>query len=365
MKKTSVILIVIVIITKIVSVIKDMTLANYYGISKVTDVYVVSITISTLFFAFFLSAIKSSFIPKYSEILKNESEGNANEFANSILTLIILVMIVLIGLVLIFTKQIVNVIAPGFDKELVDLTIYFTRISIFSILFTAIFSVFSGLLNINNIFLAPAVAVIPMQIVLIFTIIISSNSSIYLLPWGYVFASIIHLLFILPLLRKIKFRYKPKINFDDIHTKSFLVTIIPIFLSVALSDLSKIIDKALASTFHIGAISTLEYAHKLTGIVESIGVLSILTVIFPTLSKFAYSDIEKYKSKFIETFKLISLIAVPSMVGFMLMNLEFVDLVYGRGEFDTRAVFITARVLMFYSPTILFFSLRALYIRSF
>jgi putative peptidoglycan lipid II flippase len=345
--------------------IKDVFLVSYFGTSSITDIYIISITIPTLFFSFFLSAIKSSFIPKYINISSNESDENAKIFSSKIINITIFLIFLIISIVLFFTKEFVLLIAPGFDSEQINYAIIFTQISIFSLIFATLVALFSALLNIKNIFLIPPLTAIPMQIGIIFSIMLAANYNILFLPFGYLFSSFIQFFLLVFLLKKISYSHIWKFGFNDKDVKNFIFTILPIFISVAISDLSKIVDKALASFFNIGAISTLDYAHKLTGIIESIVVMAILTAYFPSFAKAAQSNSVGFKKAFREATLLILTLAIPGTIGVIIFSNQIVDLVYGYGNFDFESVKVTSEILAYYAPTIIFFSIRSLLIRSF
>jgi putative peptidoglycan lipid II flippase len=79
-------------------------------------------------------------------------------------------------------------------------------------------------------------------------------------------------------IRKTKFRYKFILDFKDRYVKKILYLIPPILISVGISDLNKIIDKAMASTLIDGSVSALNYANRLDGLVRGVFIAAIATV---------------------------------------------------------------------------------------
>ena len=69
----------------------------------------------------------------------------------------------------------------------------------------------------------------------------------------------------------------------------------PVILSVAVNDINKIVDRALASNLVAGSISSLNYSARLEAIVLGIFISSITTVIFPMLSQEANKSMESMK----------------------------------------------------------------------
>ena len=93
------------------------------------------------------------------------------------------------------------------------------------------------------------------------------------------------------------FRYSPILNFKDKYIQQAFALVPPILLSIAISDVNSMIDKAMASTLVEGSISALDYADRLKSLVINIFVLTIITVLYPLLSKAAAEeDIKEVKN---------------------------------------------------------------------
>ena len=92
-------------------------------------------TISAVIFAAIGTSLYTAFIPIYQEVMKNNGKKAANKFTNNVLNAVILICIVFSILGLIFTPQIVHVFAMGFEGNLFNQTVYFTRVMILGLAF--------------------------------------------------------------------------------------------------------------------------------------------------------------------------------------------------------------------------------------
>ncbi|MGB4312462.1 MAG: lipid II flippase MurJ, partial [Natronincolaceae bacterium] len=129
MKKTALLIVVITILSKFVGFGREMVLAYFYGASSISDAYLISMTIPTTIFAFISGAIASVFIPMYTQIEAELGVKEADKYTNNLVNILLLICTVLILFGLIFTEQLVKVFALGFEGEILDLAVSFTRVS--------------------------------------------------------------------------------------------------------------------------------------------------------------------------------------------------------------------------------------------
>src|SRR5690606_26414608 len=124
------------IISKILGFGREITLSYFYGVSNISDAYLISSTIPTFVFALIGTGLAASYIPMYNKIAKEGGDLSANKFTNNLINLIIVGSTLIIIFTLIFTKPIVKLFASGFDNETLGLAVTFTRISILGIYFS-------------------------------------------------------------------------------------------------------------------------------------------------------------------------------------------------------------------------------------
>jgi putative peptidoglycan lipid II flippase len=366
MKKATTILIFVTLLAAIFGFFKDIILANYFGSSFITDVYIISMTIPALILAFFTEAVKSSYIPKYLQIQNEYTEEQAKLFTSKLINSILIIFVILVGFIILFTEQIVILFASGFDEMSLELAIAFTRISIFSIFFMGILSVLNSYLHLKGNFFIPMFSMIPYHLSIIISIILAAKISILYLPFGFLIASIIQLIISVPFVYKYKFKYIPNIKAYDKNVKEFAILILPIFLSVAINDINKIIDRTMASNLVIGGISALNYSGKLNSFIQSVIAISIATVAFPTMSKyFTEKNVRKFNENVTNSVILVFFLLIPISLGSIFYSSDIITLLYGRGEFDSQAIYMTSQSLKFYSVGILFFGLISIFIRVF
>jgi putative peptidoglycan lipid II flippase len=64
--------------------VREIVLANYYGTSYVSDVYVAVQNIPAIIFTIFGTAVTTGFIPLYTEVKVKKNKESADIFANNV-----------------------------------------------------------------------------------------------------------------------------------------------------------------------------------------------------------------------------------------------------------------------------------------
>ncbi|MTI46831.1 MAG: murein biosynthesis integral membrane protein MurJ [Firmicutes bacterium] len=368
MRKTVFILILITIISKICGFVRDIVLANFYGASNVSDVYLIATTIPMVIFAFIGKGIATSFIPTYAEIEANEGEKEADIFTNKLSTLLLIISSALILFGLVFTKQLVLAFASGFDEETLKLGINFTRITLLGIYFTVFVHLYSAFLQFKDRFIAPAIIGFPMNIIIIISIWLGIKYSDYILPVGSVIAIIIQVLFLLPSLfnKDLNFKFHLNFRFNDKYIKKIIILAMPVILGVAVNEINVLVDRTLASRIIVGGISALNYSNKLNIFIQSIFVISISTVIYPKISSIINKrNTRGLKNIISNSIDGVSLIVIPATVGIIVFSEEIITVLFARGAFDKEAIELTSSALFFYSFGMLGNGLREILSRVF
>lgn len=366
MKKTAITLMLISIFSKFFGFARDVTLSYFYGASNISDAYLISTAIPEALFGFISAGIVTSYIPMYCRIENTEGVNGGNRYTNNLINITLITASIIVILALLYVKPIVRVFASGFDEETFLLTVAFTRISLFSIFFTGLISIFSGYLQIKENYLVPALIGLPMNLVIILSIFISTRNNSLVLSLGFVTASLIQILFMLPFTYKSGYKYKKLLDVKDTHIKNMILIALPVILGISVNQINVLVDRTLASRIAIGGISALNYANRLNLFVQGIFVLSISTVLYPILSKLVTEkNMDGLKTSLSEAITGINLLVIPATIGFMAFASQIVSLLFERGAFNSNSVLLTSQALFYYSIGMIGFGLREVLSRTF
>jgi putative peptidoglycan lipid II flippase len=366
MKKTAILLMLITILSKVFGFGREITLSYFYGASNISDAYLISQTIPTVIFSFIGTSLATGYIPLYSNLDYKYGEKEANRYTSNLTNILLVVCTGIICFGFIFTEVLVKIFASGFEGDTLILAVKFTRIGLLGIYFTGLINIFGGLLRIKKNYVIPASVGFPLNLILILSIFLSSKTSTMMLAVGSVVASASQLALLIPFLRKKGYKHSAVIDFKDEYIKKMVTMALPLIIGLSVNEINVIVDKTLASNIAIGGISALNYAAKLKGFVMGLFVTTIITVMYPVISKMAaQSNIEGMKRTIAEAVNSINLLVVPASVGAMVFAEPVVRFVFRRGAFDAGAALMTTDALFFYSIGMIGFGLRNVLSRAF
>lgn len=351
------------IIAKAIGFSRDLILSFYYGASNITDIYMMATTIPLVIFSFVGAGIVTSFIPVYSTIKSYKEKQN---FVNSIINIVIILTTIIIAVIYLFTEEIVHLFVPGFENQSQDLTVKFTRISCLALYFSGIIFIFQSYLESNGKFLATSLMSFPLNIVLISSIFLSTIYELDILAWGIVISVLCQFLFLIPSLKNTGYKYKINFNMKDKYVKKMIFLAIPASIGVSMDQINLIVDRSIASTLVQGGISALSYSNKLIIFIQGILIVSLLTVVFPKISKVAsehhFKEFNLILYKFIEIFYILIL---PITLLLFMYSKMIIEILFGRGEFDNIALELTYPTLSFYGIGLIGIALRELLSKAF
>ena len=311
-KKSAIILMLIILISKITGFLRDIVLAQTFGASDITDAYLTALNIPVVLFNGISAALGTTFIPMFFKIKEKGGSKLVDKFTSNVLNIVTIMSILFIIFGLIFAPQIVKIFAMGFKGEVLKLTINYLKILLFSMIFIATNGLISSyLVAKGNVYISGLIS-IPFNIFVIGAIVIGSFTSSYIMVIGTLVAYIAQLLFQIPYLVKRGYRYSFKINLKDENIKQILLLVIPVFLGSYVNQINAIVNRTLASTLGKGSITALNYANKLSMFAVGVIVIALTTVIYPILSKLASeNNIKGFKINLAKSINIILIIMIP------------------------------------------------------
>ncbi|MCH4890655.1 murein biosynthesis integral membrane protein MurJ [Acidaminobacter sp. JC074] len=366
MRKTTFWVMVLITVSKMTGLIREITLSYFYGASYISDSFLIALTIPLVIFSFIGEGVSTAYIPTFSNIETKSGKSQALKFTNDLVGLLILFSLIVILVSIFFTDILVRAFAIGFEGETLDLAVRLTKITLIGMIFFGPISVYRSYLRYIGNYTIPSLLGLPMNFFIIIGIIVSSKGNLSLLGFSVVLASIAQLVLLTIYAKKHEFAFKFKYFQSKTELKEMLVLMVPVIISVAVNDINVLVDKSIASSLVVGGISSLNYASKLNQFIQSVFVLSIVTVIYPNISKAASNEsLDKLRMIVKDALSLIFFLLVPLTIGGMLMSDLIVEVVFFRGNFNEFALDMTSWALFFYTLGTLSYALRQIFTRVF
>ncbi len=341
------------LISRILGYLRDILIAIFLGASIFADAFFVAFRLPNTFRRLFAEGtFNAAFIPSYTSA-KIEGKKKGKNFADDVLSFLLLILLFIVTIVEIFTPYLIYIIAPGFleDQIKFNLAVELTRITFPFLLFVSLSSFFAGILNSNNKFAAAAAAPIILNVVLILSLIysfIQDLDYVKQLSYGVTIAGIIQLFFLIYVTKRF---YKPTLNFSlklSGKVKFFFKKLLPSILSSGVTQINILVGTIIAS-FQTGAVSYLYYADRVYQINLAIAGIAVGTVSLPALSKaFKMKNVKKISDIQNKSFELSLLFSIPASFGLILASEEIVNALFGYGSFSQNDVEMTAIALKFF-----------------
>ena len=339
-------------LAKVLGFGRELVLASAYGASIYSDAYLTAMNIPLVVLTIIGSTIATVFVPVYNEVEYKVGVKESLKFTNNVFNIIIIFCILLTVLGLTFTEDIVKVFAIGFKGDAL-------KIAVIGTIFIGSSHLLTAYLQLKEAFIILGFITIPRNSIIIASIILSLNSNPYAMIIGTLFAFIVEFLIQLHISIKKGYKYKRYVNIKDKHIKKAIYLMSPVLIGVAVNQLNAMIDRTLASTLSEGSISALNYANKLNGFVSGLFIASIVTVIYPMLSRISCkNNRDEFINSIVKSINSVILLVLPISIGAIVLATPIVRILFERGEFDARATSMTAIALIMYSIGMVAFGLR-------
>jgi putative peptidoglycan lipid II flippase len=342
------------LLSRMLGFLRDVVLANYIGATGLSDAFFVAFRIPNLLRELFAEgSISSAFVPVLTEVRTLHGEDEVKKVASRTFTFILLAvgLICIVGEVI--TPLIVKVIAPGFAGERFSTTVFLTRLMFPFLLFVALAAFTMGALNVKKVFFIPALAPAWFNVTIISTILLLYSMDVHpavAAAIGVTLGGFMQFATQAPTYIKHGYSFRVDTKFNDPWLRKMALLILPSTIGLAVAQLNIFVSTILASFLPEGSIAYLYYSMRLVLFPVGVFGVAMAMAVLPTLSEHATKgDTEALRKDFSFALRLLMVIAIPAMVGLMILRVPIVNLLFQRGEFDLKATEGTAFSLLFYS----------------
>ncbi len=342
--------------SRILGFFRDVLTASFLGTGAAADAYVVAVKLPSLLRRLLAEgAFNAAFVPMYAGLLAKEGKENANSFAEEVLSVFVVCLMVIVVLVELAMPWLIPAFVPGFSAtpERMELAITYSRITFPFILFISLTALYSGILNSFDRFAAAAASPMAGNVFIIGFVM---GMSVYITDSGVLMAGAITGCGIVQLLWVLVPAYRNgtglRLSFPRMtpRVKQLLKRMAPVALGSGVHQFNVLIGTLIASILPVGGISYLYYAERLNQLPLSVIGTAMSTVLLPMLAKCIRAGRhDEAKSMQNQGIELSMLLTVPAMIGLVILAEPLVKMLYERGEFNAEAAQQTSYALMAYS----------------
>lgn len=338
---------IITLFVKCLSFLKEIIIADNFGLSEVLDTFYIAILFPSLVNNIFSSSFKSVFIPNYVNEQKNGNNIGAFQSACFLITSAVTIFILIIAYL--FTDVYLETFFSGHSERYYSLV----KIQFFyvapSILFWGGSSLINGLLNIHNEFRLTSISgfFTPLSII-VCLIFFKAELGVLVMAVGTLIGSITSFLFIIivALKRKIIHLEIPQFYSESVKV---LYKQLPAKLSSSLlNGINPLVDQYFSAQLFVGAISALNYGIKLPTFFIGIVSIALGNVLLPFFSKKAIDNLKGSFNLLKRIIKYSLLASITITVLGIALSTPIVRLVFERNAFQSSDSLIVSEIQQMY-----------------
>ncbi len=356
----------------VLGLVRTAAFSATFGTSEALDAFYAAQNIPEILFVLVAGgALGSSFIPVFARYLTAGDQAGAWRLASAVMSCVAVLAAALALIIGIFAPTLIPVLVPEAPPTMQALTIDLTRVMLLTVVIFSISGLLMGILNAQQIFTLPALALAANNIgqivgALIIVPLLPDDSKIYGLAFGAVLGAVLHLVVQIPGLRRVDARLAFLPNPRVPGVIEVITLMGPRVLGLAVVQINFLVNLSLASGMVAGSYSALKTAWTLMFFVLGVIAQSVGTAVFPSLSALAAkNDLEGFKDRLAGALRGVLFLAFPATVGLILLGHVGISLLLQYGAWTPESTAATAWALSFFALGIAGHSLLEVLSRAF
>jgi len=354
-------------LSRITGLIREIVMARLFGAGMAYDAFLLGFRIPNLTRDLFAEgALSSAYVPTFTEYLTRRSRQEAAALANLVATAVIVVVGLVCAAGMLFSPQIVMLLAPGFAEVpgKFELAVRMTRIMFPFLLLVALAAQAMGILNACNQFAVPALASTFFNVG---SIAAGLALGFWAGPWiglapiegmafGVVIGGALQLFWQVPSLNRLGFRFRPRLDWSDPGLRRILRLMGPAILGSAAVQVNVMVNTNFASRVEDvlrgpdGPVSWLGYAFRFMQLPLALFGVAVASATLPAISRSAASGLmEEFRRTLARSLGVVLLLTLPSTVGLVVLGEAMIGLIYQGGKFEPYDTRQTALALSCYA----------------
>lgn len=355
--KTTAMIIALTLVGRLLGFVRNVFLANTFGIGIELDAYLMAFTVPMLLFFAIPGAVNAVLLPVIKGMMgEDEAERRNALFHKTVgITSVVFIIITIAGIV--WASQIVSVLAPGFSPDKQALTAELLKLMMPSALFIGIIAILTSVLNAHYEFFAPTLGTIINGLIVIISLYtLVPMLGIHGIAWGTMLGYFIYACYLIAPTRKKGYTFK--VNFkirEDRDLRGMGERFVPVFIGIIISQLYMLVERFMASGLGDQKVTVLSFGLGLVDLPYAIFAGALAVPLFPLLAEFVKKQqMAKMKETLRNGMLYQYFFLLPAVLGFIILSNEIVGFFYHYSDTVTdEAIALTAWGMIFYSFSIL------------
>lgn len=362
-----------ILLSRIAGLIRERVFAHYLGSSIAADAFKAALKIPNFLQNLFGEGVLSaSFIPVYARLIEHDDEF-AGRVAGVFVSILALGVSTVVLLGVLATPYLIDLIAPGFEGTVRQLTIDIVQILFPGVGLLVLSAWCLGVLNSHHKFFLSYVAPVLWNIAIIATLVgfgsrLAQHDLVIMVSWGTVIGSLlqfaIQLPFVLRYARPLKLGFDVRLE----PVREVFRNLLPVVIGRGVVQVSAYVDQVIASYLAAGAVSTLAYAQTIYLLPISLFGTSVAAAELPQMSRETGRLVDGYaamRSRLERAQRQVTFFVIPSAVALVLLGRLLVAGIFQTGNFGHEQTLYVWYVLIGSSVGLLAATLGRLYSSGF
>jgi putative peptidoglycan lipid II flippase len=342
--------------SRIVGLGREVVAASYYGVYGPMSAFTIAFQVPNLVRSLFAdAALQPAFVPIFTEQLERKNYREAFRLASTLLLLVTLVLGAITALFVLLAPLVMPIFAPGFEGELLDLTVTLSQVLFPILILLGISGVVVGILNSYDRFGAFAISPLFWNLAIILVTVVLAPSfhgqnRIYAYAIGILVGTLVQLLIPVWDLRNTPFKFEWSFEWRNPDVRRVLLLMLPVTISLGLINFNMLINSLFGSLVSEQSPAAIDKAFRIYQLPQGIFSVAIATVLFPTLARFASrGEIENLRATMANGMRQILFVLVPAAAAILVLSVPMIRLIYQRGEFSPSQTTLVATALFWFA----------------
>jgi putative peptidoglycan lipid II flippase len=388
MLRSSAVMAVGTIVSRITGVGRDIAVVAAIGFGTLADAYTLGNTLpNTIYLLLVGGALGAVFVPQLVRHLKEDADGG-DAYANRLITLTGIVLLVLSVVSVLAAPWIVSLYVPeGYPERDYNLAVAFARFFLPQIFFYGLYTMLSQVLNSRRHFAMPMFAPIANNVIVVVmalgflafagsdtTVATITPAQITWLGIGTTLGVVVQSLVLIPVLRRVSFRYRPRFDFRGYGLGATAKLAGWTVAMVLANQIALLVTTRLATGANVLAseegtvaqgLMTFDKAYLVYMLPTSVITISIVTAMLPRMSSAAADgDLRGVADQIANGARLVGVLIVPAAGVLIVFGPILTTLVFNYGAGSGAAATYTGFVVSVFALGLLPFGLFYLLIRG-
>lgn len=351
------------LVSRLLGLVRDVVIARVFGTSEGADAFLLANRIPNFMRRLFAEgAFNQAFVPVLSEYRSTRTLADVQLLINAVSGSLGGFLFILTLFMIVAAPIIAIPIGFGWytdEPAKFALFVEMLRITFPYLLLISMTALCGSILNSYGKFAIPAITPALLNVSLIgsaFLLVPYMRVPELALAWGVLIAGVAQLFFQLPFLARMQLLPKPRLVKRHEGVARIKRLMLPALFGVSVSQINMLFDSIIASMLVTGSVSWLYYSDRLMELPLGTFGIAIGVVVLPSLSR---RHAESSTTEFAETLdwalRIVCLIAVPAMLGLILIAEPLMVTLFQNDNFVVRDVINAANSLRAYALGLLAF----------